>query len=339
MEHGKITTKMEEFSPAQAQYSIMHEGYDRQRKLNQSYVSQYALEMRQGLWLPISPVVFAIVNGRRVLINGNHRLHAVVLAGCSVGFITVSVPLSSYEAIAPWYTSFDRLNQRTLAQAYQTHNLEAELRLNASQTKKLGSALPLLASGFEPVYSMPGSMKRQIQHHKTRMAFIREWCEELRQFWGDIKGAPGAMSSNLRSAPILAVALIHYRYTGTDATEFWHAVATADCLPQNDPRHRLHMHIRTSKIPTYDQDEYSRIVTRAWNATWNNRTPQSLQAESRTAPLRIEGTPHTGTEVLRYLTPEGEILHDPQPVPLEAWQQPRVGRIQGLLHGDNHNRG
>lgn len=40
---------------------------------------------------------------------------------------------------------------------------------------------------------------------------------------------------NLRRAPVMVMALLTYRYTGTDAADFWHAVAMDDRLAQNDP--------------------------------------------------------------------------------------------------------
>jgi hypothetical protein len=33
----------------------------------------------------------------------------------------------------------------------------------------------------------------------------------------------------------MVMALLTYRYTGTDAADFWHAVAMDDRLAQNDP--------------------------------------------------------------------------------------------------------
>jgi hypothetical protein len=64
----------------------------------------------------------------------------------------------------------------------------------------------------------------------------------------------------------MVMALLTYRYTGTDAADFWQAVAMDDRLAQNDPHKKLHLHIRTSKLGAYSLHVYSRYVARAWNA-------------------------------------------------------------------------
>lgn len=119
----------------------------------------------------------------------------------------------------------------------------------------------------------------------------------------------------------MAVALVTYRYTDRDAAEFWHAVAMDDRLAMNDPRKKLHFHIYTTKLRGYEPHVYSRYVARAWNAAWENKKLQSLQAQNITAPIHLEGTPHDGEKVLRYITPRGDVLHDPEVYRPDAWQQ------------------
>jgi hypothetical protein len=54
---------------------------------------------------------------------------------------------------------------------------------------------------------------------------------------------------------MVAVALLTYRYTSTDAPDFWHAVAMDDRLTQNDPSKKLHLHIHTGKLGEYPLKE------------------------------------------------------------------------------------
>jgi hypothetical protein len=40
---------------------------------------------------------------------------------------------------------------------------------------------------------------------------------------------------------------------------------------------------------------------------------------------QLEGTPHTGDKVLRYITPKGDVLHDLEIYTPDAWQQELFG--------------
>jgi hypothetical protein len=329
MEHRKTSLTETVLAPSEAQASLTNDAYERQRSVNQSFVRQYALAMLKQEFRPGSLLSYCVWRGKRYLVNGQHRLHAVVLAKIPYVFQVEEIVVESYEEIAEWYTTYDRLQLRTLPQAYDAYNLPERVQLNKGQTQDLAGCLASLASGFEHVPRTQGSLRMYVANPHIRMAFVQEWREEAVQFFEDLKGAPGIMSSTLRRGPVFAFALVTYRYTGTDATEFWHDVAMDDGLAKNDPRKKLHFFIRTSKMGEYPHEIYSRFVARAWNAAWDNRTPQTLQHEATTSPIRILGTPHGGEKILRYLTPRGDILHDPQEFVPGDWQQGLFGASWG----------
>jgi hypothetical protein len=321
MHYDKITLRHDIITPSQAHTTLVQELYERQRHLNQSFVRQYALEMLKDAFRPGTLMSFAIWKRKRYLINGQHTHHAIVLAQKPYFLGIEEIYVNAYEDIAAWYIKFDRLHLRTLEQAYHAANLAERVQLNKAQTTQVGGCLPLMASGFEQVPKTQGSLRMYVTIPQMRMEFIHDWHEEAERYFSDIKGAPGTMGQNLRRAPVMAIALITYRYTGTDAEEFWHAVAMDDNLAQNDPRKRLHYHIRTTKMGEYLPHVYSRYVSRAWNAAWEGRKPQNITPDSTTMPIRIEGTPHSGEKTLRYITPSGEVLHDPEVYEQETWSK------------------
>jgi hypothetical protein len=119
----------------------------------------------------------------------------------------------------------------------------------------------------------------------------------------------------------MAVALVTIRSTGKDAEDFWHAAAMDDGLAKEDPRKILHYFVRLSKVKQYDPHVYCRYVASAWNAAYEGRTITSVQAGSPSTPLLLLSTPHTRKAVLRYISPQGEVLHDPKQYDQDSWQQ------------------
>jgi hypothetical protein len=299
----------------------MHEMYERQRSLNQGYVRQYALAMRTGDFRVGTVVSFAVWQGKRYLINGQHTHHAIVLAGTPLLLGIEEIAVESYEEIAAWYTKYDRLNQRTLDQAYHAHNLSDQVKLNKSQTLQLGACLPLLAAGFDPIPKTQGTLRMYVGSPEIRMAFIREWSEEAERFFEIIKGAPGGLCMNLRRAPVMATALVTLRYTGTDAETFWRNVVWDDGLAATDPQKHLNYFLRTSQLSRYNPHTYCRYVASAWSNDWHGRTIKILHPQAAHLPIRLEGTPHVGKATLRYLSPMGEVLSEPLAYTPDAWQQ------------------
>ena len=53
---------------------------------------------------------------------------------------------------------------------------------------------------------------------------------------------------------------------------------------------------------------------------------QHLRTQAEHLPIVIDGTPHDGKGVYRYITPRGEVLHDPVKYEAEHWQQGLFGK-------------
>lgn len=92
------------------------EGF-RQRKVSQQQVNDYALLMKHGRWQQYMPDGVIGVDKDRILVNGQHRMLAVIEAGVAVGFLVArDVPRSMF----PF---FDRAKTRTAADVYEIDGL------------------------------------------------------------------------------------------------------------------------------------------------------------------------------------------------------------------------
>lgn len=321
MEHQEPTVFHLLMTPALTQGIVLNELYPDQRGRDVDVVQDYAIQMRHGTFRFWTVITFAVLDGRRYLVNGQHTLYALLASGVTIPLTIEERPVQSWEEMAQLYSTFDRHRRRHLRQLMKAKKTAEAVELNQGQTEHLSSCLPLLCTGFASVPRIGGNVRMYINNVNLREAFVRLWTPEASIFYQNIKGAPGTLSQNARRAAVMAVALVTIHTTGTDAEEFWHSVTAPDGLSTKDPRHRLHIFLRTSFRKDYEPHVYCRYVAAAWNAAWLGRTPQSLQPGDATAPIRLEGTPHKGDKILRYLTPTGDLLQEPQPYDATTWQQ------------------
>lgn len=100
------TSIVETITPAKAREYLDKSGGN--RNISKVVVESYALTMKQGKWLLNGePIVFDVDD---VLLNGHHRLHAVIKAGVPIKtFVTRGVEHDSY-------TTFDCGRHRTVGQ-------------------------------------------------------------------------------------------------------------------------------------------------------------------------------------------------------------------------------
>jgi hypothetical protein len=327
MQHNNITLRHEVISPTTASAIVTYELYERQRPLHTGRVRQYALAMRQGKFRRGTLLSFCCWQGKRYLINGQHTLQALRLANMSMEFGIEEITVGAYDEIAEWYSKYDRLYHRSLSQVYAAHNLAERLQLNKSQVQEIGACCGLLASGFSSSFAKEGALSMYTSDHEVRMKFIEAWMDEARSYFDATAGASAAIANHLRRRGILAVALVTYRFTGSDADEFWHQVAYDDRLAHDDPRKQLHYFIRETKNTSHEPHVVARMVAQAWNAAFAEprQALRSIQATSLGRPIQIDGTPHDGKRIMRYITPEGAMLHEPMPYDEGQWEQALFG--------------
>lgn len=105
------------------------------RALSQIYVSSYADTMRKGRWMLNGEAIIFDING--VLINGCHRMAAVIEAGIPVAFEVI-------RGINPEaFTTYDNGRHRTVGQllcmqGVKNYNLIASIVITSERLKKSG---------------------------------------------------------------------------------------------------------------------------------------------------------------------------------------------------------
>lgn len=309
-----ITQKFEMVSPSQARRMLDDAPYVFQRKIDQTYVQEYLRAMRRGEFRPGTEATFAQYAGKLHAMNCQHTLTALSMHDKPLLLSIVTYKCHTAILMHGLYLTFDRNRLRSLTQLYAAYDFPNTSGLNNEQTKHLGAAIGLVISGFAPQGTKRSVLGPYFHSGHIRIACMQAWLDEALAFFETIKGAPKTISSLLRRGPIMAIALVTFRYTGADASEFWKAVAWDDNLAFDDPRKALHKWIREHMLKEYEPHQYAKFVAVAWNAAWEERHLQRLNVtpQQTTQPIRIAGTPFDGLSYWTYIAENGEPLQEPR---------------------------
>lgn len=90
-------------------------------------------------------------------------------------------------------------------------------------------------------------------------------------------------------------------------------------VPAHRPKITTHLlrWLRETPARALQPDVYSRYVATAWNAAYQGRELYQIRPRRNEQALLLTGTPHDGTAHRHYVTPDGTVLHTPEPWPEE----------------------
>lgn len=264
--------------------------YDYQRPINKRRVQQYARQMTDRQWL-ISDIKFAIVGGEKKLINGNHRLHAVVESRTIQTFTITEIVCTPQEA-ADHYAKTDRGGARTTVDTFRTLEAEQVLGINRKQVNAAGAAVKTILADF-------------VSHNRGDVPDYRLWQEmlvykyQIRDYFQVFVGATGDIRSAWLRSPVAALGIVVLHYRPKMATDYLRGVAFDDGLHIGDPRKLAHRHLITTTMASSSQSRlkrithnyHSRYLANTWNAYCEGRTLTSTNVRNELAPIRIVGTP------------------------------------------------
>lgn len=217
------------------------------RHLRQSYVSQLAGDMKEGRWKETGEAIK--FNPMKQLIDGQHRLSAIVMSGCTIELVVCwDVPSDAILAIDTGRSrsASDVLTIKGGCQ-YPKHTPTLIRRIaawesgseSAHLTKRRGMSIPEIVSAIELNPGLEGHIKASIRLYAT--------------------------SVNAATLTQGEWAFAHWLLTQTDAAaaeEFLTNLAELTC-PKESPIRVLFNRLTTLSLPTKLKINY---LIRAWNA-------------------------------------------------------------------------
>jgi len=275
-------------SPELAKRIIAERVYARQRPLKAGHVLVQADMLKRGKFVSNHQIWFATTSGILHLVDGQHRLNAIIKSGIGAYFTVQLLPLKSADELHEAYNSFDRvIRQRTTPEMLaatgvaEAHNV---IRLTALA---LFRAAFLIHFKFNPPHSDIDPVA--VRSDSLRLSYAEPYWELAAEYEQLTQAAPGPDRRRLRSPQVMAVALLTLEHQHDKAVEFWGGIADNDGLRRGDPRNTLLVWLREK---LFSRRGYPGAIAAAlaWNAFYEGRKLESLRIGA-TSGVYIFGTP------------------------------------------------
>jgi hypothetical protein len=277
-------TESRKIDPATAALWLEKFAFDGQRKLSAQRLANIVDQIQRGHLTDATEITIGRLAGKDYLLNGQHRLNAIVQTGETVEQRVRWVEFETDAAMERLYASVDpRSAVREYGIAYKILAPHDAPDFTNRFRERLASAAAYISADFA--------------HHKVsrtasvRWELARPWIPAARVYAACLEGSGNRSWSKLTTAPVMAVALITCQYQEDCARAFWTRLAANDGLKPGQPEHTLHKWLADN--PVVVSSLYSRVLratVQAWNAAFEGSTRQYLRVPDPTAPFAVMGT-------------------------------------------------
>jgi hypothetical protein len=272
---------------------------DFQRRISPMRKLQYMRDMRNHRWDSDSRIHLAVIGNQVYLIDGQHRLMAIIETGLPQVFVITYTRCKDLEEVRGRYSRIDGHGPRSIADAIRAMNLPAEYDLSSSQIRVVIPAAHLIARSFCDARTearrgtIPGSYSRD-----ENLEMVEYWHKEAAMYFHLLRPCHNDRELYRRNvaAPILGVALVTYRDDPLKARLFWPNITSITGLRDGSPEAAAVRYISFHKVNEEGQEKFARNVANTWNAFYEGRDFRRPGVIDPTLPIRIAGTQFTGSK-------------------------------------------
>jgi hypothetical protein len=307
-----VDSKLYLLHPGEAATWLAGGMYERQRQMRPYHTAFLTHLMKTGKFRQGTPIDLAYTGGKRIVVNGQHTLHALVQSEVPQWVVLITHQPKTAEDLAHLYSTYDMQLPRNSRDMLRAYGFPAAAALNVRESTMLLGSMRLILSGF--VHAMPRNDPRLAYLRDQELLYVAAmgWMEEARQFCAALRGVMHQWSKYLLRQPLMAIALVQFRYQPEKAQTFWDLVSRES---HPEPSHVTRLYIRWLQreglVSQFNRQEYLRITAAAWDAFFHERPLQRLVMQDAGKPLALAGTPHTLSSVKRYLTVAWELVQEP----------------------------
>lgn len=240
--------------------------FDRNRRIDEYTVQDYADKMRNGQWEPDAvTLMFAREPDKTItLVNGHHTLSAIVASGVSNRYKVRYIDVPDKAAIRVLYTKLDAGLVRSTPQRLHALGLDEKLGLPPKRLGKLHAAASVLLTGL----GMWGAKTRPTKKDVNAVAAVmQQYASEAKTLYGWLP-TESHVYTGMQRASVMASALHTIKCRRVQAEEFWTKVI--DGTPTGgDPRRELHDYLlrkdRAGHGGKLQRMDFAAVAL-AWNA-------------------------------------------------------------------------
>jgi hypothetical protein len=258
--------------------------YEYERPLKQWRLGFLVSEIERGGFEQGRQISFALLNGKLIRVNGQHRLNAVATTGKAQIFMIEVKPVASASELAALYATYDN-ESRTLSET--AGPLARKGDLGKEEVATLLRSVQFIYSGFRKPDEKQAATMRS---HVMRNSVAEIWYPYAERYFALTEQAPGKDGkAALRRQSVAAVALYTLKFQPEKAAEFWQGLAMDDGLRRTDPRKSLLEKLRSGDCARSIAFQMHAVAA-AWNAFFENRKMKEVRVRLD-KPFRIAGTP------------------------------------------------
>lgn len=290
-------------TPSMANDILSSQAYDKQRNIAPTWMRYLADEMKRGSFKQDTSIEFVKLpnNGKATLIDGYHRLNAVINSGIATRFVIVETMVNSRDEMDRLYYRIDQGKRRNVADQLRVLDFERETGLTSTQLRRLAAAITLIDAGW-------GS--KTLMHFDDRERFVREYAQECYHYFTVTSGRRKEMRIAFERSSTLSVGLVTLKYSvkkyGLAKVEaFWEGVATNDGIAANDSRKFAYEHLLTTAIKgggggpmganvMYTARYSAKYMAHCFNMFVQDKSMRQRPNIDQGAPMLILGSPFNG---------------------------------------------
>ena len=284
-------------TPLIANQIVQNCKYRGQRKLQMPAVDKWAAMIlaEDGEFLRDQGISFGKLFGIFFLLNGQHRLHAVIKSGHAISFDITIYECKDEADLAKHYARFDSESLgRSLKDIVANDPMVSE-DFPPAYLAKLCESVPLIDCRFKNIAArkLPASVR--IREHRLELA--RQWYREARLYREFAKGKPALKVARFFGPVQMAVAMVTLRHNPKEAEEFWRRAMDDDGLKIGDPARALRE--AWAKLGPNSKRKWTRyelgwLASQAWNAEYRQQKVKHLRMPLKAdkAEIYIEGAPY-----------------------------------------------
>ena len=252
---------------------LLNSNYVNNRPIRKLFVNIWTKLINDGQFTLGSQIRMAQNGTDQVLIDGQHRLMAIVETGKTqtCNLLTVEVDDISRE-----YAITDSNNLRR-SPSDSLNAIVPDSGLNPTSINKMIAGIKLIRNGLNP-----NKRRENWSYNRPQMAeFAKPWIPIMRSYLSTVSHTTqdGKMPHILLRASSIAFGLITVRQQPTKATVFWDGISHDEGMFNDDPRRVLRRYLVDSTSFSNKETQHAiGTMASAWNAFYLNEKVHRLRS-------------------------------------------------------------
>jgi hypothetical protein len=297
-------TKWIEINPEIADCYLNRHRYEYQRRPDPAHIIRLVRAMKNGEFEPDN-IILASVQGdpkRQYLIDGQHRMHAIIDSGVTLQFPVEERVYDTLESLQAAYYRIGNGRPKTAIEGLPVKEMMERWEVAEYEMKRISAATLAIHQQFKGRATREDRAEERSPDLRFRL--LEEWGPVAADYFAAISEAPTDMKSFMGMKGVLSVAMVTFRYSPDKAPSFWRKAAMNDRLEYGSPEHSLvrivtrqsetAKRIRSHREGGREWAVMARMVASCWNYHFDGRQFSKLVMPDAGKPILIKGSPFKG---------------------------------------------